>query len=258
MPSVSKKGEQTRQAILDAAVEIALREGLEGLTIGALADRLEMSKSGVFAHFGSRDELQIALIRDYARRFLDEVFFPAIREPRGLPRLKAMFDLWLSRCQRLEIASGCLFVSGAVEFDDREGPVRDVFVAIVHAWQQEMAKAARQAIDMGQLRADTDIEQLTFEIYGLMLVLHHDARLMRDSRAVPRAQTGFKRVIDAFSNEIISNQTSSSTAFAQEALASGAHPSNTPASNAVATIAPSPTPVSPRTNQAAPREPLAA
>ena len=192
------KGEQTRERILDVAQAIASREGLEGLTIGGIAERLDMSKSGVFAHFGSREDLQIAVIDDYARKFLDAVFLPAIKLPRGLPRLTAMFENWLDRIQFVEIPNGCVFVSGAVEFDDREGPVRDRMVAVNRAWQGEMRKAALQAVEVGHLKDDTDPEQLVFELYGIMLSLHHDARLLRDPRAVERARTSFGRTIDFY------------------------------------------------------------
>ena len=191
------KGSQTRERILDAALTIASREGLEGLTIGILADALSMSKSGVFAHFGSREELQIAVIDEYARRFMEAVFYPAVRQPRGLPRLRAMFENWLYRVQHVEIPNGCVFISGAVEFDDREGPVRDRMVLVNRGWQDEMRTAARQAIAEGHLRRDCDPEQLVFELYGFMLSLHHDARLLREPRAVARARISFERAIRA-------------------------------------------------------------
>jgi AcrR family transcriptional regulator len=197
-PTKPSKGTQTRERILDAALEIASRDGLEGLTIGRLAEVLAMSKSGVFAHFGSREELQIAVIDEYARRFMETVFHPAIRRPRGLPRLAAMFENWLYRVQHVEIPNGCVFISGAVEFDDREGPVRDRMVLVTEGWRMEMLTAARQAIAEGHLRADCDPEQLLFEIYGYMLALHHDARLLRDPRAVERARSSFVRTVQAY------------------------------------------------------------
>ena len=124
-----QKGQQTRATILDAALGLASHMGLEGLSIGALAEVTEMSKSGVFAHFGSREELQISVIREYHARFEDEVFFPAIKEPRGLPRLRSLFERWVRRVS-VEIDSGCIYISGAVEFDDRPGPVRDALASI--------------------------------------------------------------------------------------------------------------------------------
>ncbi|OYU96697.1 MAG: TetR family transcriptional regulator, partial [Burkholderiales bacterium PBB5] len=129
-----QKGQQTRAVILEAALGQASHMGLEGLSIGALAELTQMSKSGVFAHFGSREELQIAVIREYHARFEEEVFFPAVREARGLPRLCALFENWLRRVS-VEVDSGCIYISGAVEFDDRPGPVRDALASMVRSWQ---------------------------------------------------------------------------------------------------------------------------
>jgi AcrR family transcriptional regulator len=150
-----QKGQQTRAAILDAALGLASHMGLEGLSIGALAEVTQMSKSGVFAHFGSREELQISVIREYHARFEEEVFFPAIREPRGLPRLRALFERWIRRVS-VELDSGCIYISGAVEFDDRPGPVRDALVSMVRAWHAALERAIRGAVEAGHLRTDTD------------------------------------------------------------------------------------------------------
>jgi AcrR family transcriptional regulator len=191
---VLHKGQATRAAILDSALSLASQMGLEGLSIGALAEVTGMSKSGVFAHFGSREELQIAVIREYHRRFEDEVFFPALRESRGVPRLRALFERWVRRVS-VEVDSGCIYISGAVEFDDRPGPVRDALVAMVRAWHDALERAIRLAIDDGQFRADTDAQQMLFEIHGLILALHHDARLMRTPGALQRAQHAFDRLV---------------------------------------------------------------
>jgi AcrR family transcriptional regulator len=193
-PRVLHKGQATRAAILDSALSLASQMGLEGLSIGALAEVTSMSKSGVFAHFGSREELQIAVIREYHRRFEDEVFFPALRESRGVPRLRALFERWVRRVS-VEVDSGCIYISGAVEFDDRPGPVRDALVAMVRAWHDALERAIRLAIDDGQFRADTDAQQMLFEIHGLILALHHDARLMRTPGAPQRAQRAFDRLV---------------------------------------------------------------
>jgi AcrR family transcriptional regulator len=194
MPRGQPKGQQTRATILDAALGLASQMGLEGLSIGALAEVTQMSKSGVFAHFGSREELQISVIREYHTRFEDEVFFPAIRESRGLPRLVALFERWIRRVS-LELDSGCIYISGAVEFDDRPGPVRDALASMVRAWQTALERAIRQAIEVGQLRADTDPLQMLFEIHGLILALHHDARFLRNPGVLDRARRGFERVL---------------------------------------------------------------
>ncbi|MGZ8255707.1 MAG: TetR/AcrR family transcriptional regulator, partial [Burkholderiaceae bacterium] len=119
-----RKGEMTRAAIVEAAMDIAAREGLEGLTIGTLADQMQMSKSGVFAHFGSREDLQLAVLREYVGRFVDDVLRPAVKKPRGLPRLEAILDRWVAFLAR-EISRGCIMIAGAVEYDDRPGPQRD-------------------------------------------------------------------------------------------------------------------------------------
>lgn len=188
------KGQQTKAAILDAALGLASHMGLEGLSIGALAEVTQMSKSGVFAHFGSREELQIAVIRQYHARFEEEVFFPAMDEARGLPRLQALFERWVRRVS-VELDSGCIYISGAVEFDDRPGPVRDALAEMVRAWHAALARAIRMAMDMGHLRAETDPEQMLFEIHGLILALHHDARFLRNPGVLDRARTGFARVL---------------------------------------------------------------
>jgi len=188
------KGRQTRAAIVDAALSLAAQVGLEGLSIGALAEAMQMSKSGVFAHFGSREELQISVIREYHARFEDEVFRPALRAPRGLPRLRALFDAWLRRVS-VELDAGCIYISGAVEFDDRPGPVRDALAEMVRAWHAALEKAIRLAIDEGHLRPESDAHQPLFEIHGLILSLHHDARFLRLPGALDRGHRAFERLL---------------------------------------------------------------
>ena len=188
-----QKGLQTRATIIEAALALAANKGLEGLSIGSLAEVTGMSKSGVFAHFGSREELQISVIRDYHVKFEEEVFLPSIREPRGLPRLRAMFERWVRRVS-FEIDSGCIYISGAVEFDDRPGPVRDALATMVQTWQDALTRSIQLAIDEGHLTAETPPEQIMFEIHGLILALHHDARFLRAPGALERARAGFRRV----------------------------------------------------------------
>jgi AcrR family transcriptional regulator len=189
-----RKGEQTRSAILAAACELAARAGLEGLTIGALAERMGMSKSGVFAHFGSREDLQIAVLKAYEQRFVEDVLRPGLEAPRGLERLRAIVGHWLERTA-VEAASACIWIAGATEYDDRPGSVRDALVAMVQSWQRELVRAIRQAIDTGELRPDTDPGELVFDLYGVILVLHHDARLMASADAPARARRAFDRLI---------------------------------------------------------------
>jgi AcrR family transcriptional regulator len=192
-----RKGELTRAAILDVALELASRNGLEGLTIGLLADKMNMSKSGVFAHFGSREDLQMEVLKLYHHRFEQEVFYPSVKEPRGLPRLEAMYARWVKRVS-VEIASGCIYISGAVEYDDRPGPIREELVSMVRAWQGALLRAVQQAVDNGDLEPGTDAGQLVYEMYGLILALHHDARFLRTPGALERARRGFERLIETY------------------------------------------------------------
>ena len=191
-----KKGELTRAAIVAAALELSARVGLEGLTIGALAERMQMSKSGVFAHFGSREDLQIAVLKAYEQRFVDDVLIPGLTAPRGLPRLRAIMDRWLERTA-LEAADGCIWISGASEYDDRPGAVREELVTMVKAWQRELTRAAQQAADLGDLHPGVPVAELVFELYGLALALHHDTRLLKAPDSLSRARRVFHRILAA-------------------------------------------------------------
>jgi AcrR family transcriptional regulator len=193
-PKFMRKGELTRAAILDVALGLASRDGLEGLTIGLLADKMNMSKSGVFAHFGSREDLQIEVLKLYHHHFEQEVFYPSMKEARGLPRLQSMFARWVKRVT-MEIASGCIYISGAVEYDDRPGAIREELVGMVKAWQDALHRCIEQAIECGHLRTDTDPQQMVYEMYGLVLALHHDARFIKRPGSVGRADVGFERLL---------------------------------------------------------------
>jgi AcrR family transcriptional regulator len=192
-----QKGQQTRAVILDAALGLASQMGLEGLSIGAVAEVAQMSKSGVFAHFGSREELQISVIREYHAKFEQEVFTPSLAAPRGLPRLRAMFERWTQRVA-VEVDAGCIYISGAVEFDDRPGAVRDALVGMVRAWHAALSRAIDLAVAEGHLAADTDVTQVLFELHGLILSLHHDARFLRMPNAVERVKRGFDNVLSRY------------------------------------------------------------
>ena len=195
------KGQQTKAAIVDAALSLATQIGLEGLSIGALAELTGMSKSGVFAHFGSREELQISVIREYHTRFEQEVFYPALRVQRGLPRLRAMFGNWMKRTSA-EIDSGCIYISGAVEFDDCPGPVRDALAESVHIWLAAMNRAVVQAREEGHLRADADENQVAFEIHALILALHYEARFLKNPGSMVRATTGFDNILARYGAQV--------------------------------------------------------
>ncbi|MBX3586329.1 MAG: TetR/AcrR family transcriptional regulator [Ramlibacter sp.] len=195
-----QKGQQTKAAIVDAALGLATQIGLEGLSIGALAEVTQMSKSGVFAHFGSREELQISVIREYHTRFEDEVFYPAMSQPRGLPRLRALFANWMKRTS-VEIDSGCIYISGAVEFDDRTGPVRDALASSVMTWHAAMKRALASAKAEGHLRSDVNEEQMLFEVHGLILALHYEARFLKNPGSMERAIAGFDNILRLYGTD---------------------------------------------------------
>jgi len=184
---VQTKGERTRAAILDEALRLVSKAGLDGLTIGTLADATDMSKSCLFAHFGSRDELLLAVLAHGQAEFTEVVFQPAMAKPRGLPRLRAMFVNWLDWTESAELPGGCPMIGGAAEFDDRPGPVRDMLAGGQRTWIETLKRAVRQAIEERQLAADTDPEQIAFEMFGIALVVHHHRRLLGYRKARERA-----------------------------------------------------------------------
>ena len=191
----TSRSELTLAGILDVALEMAAREGLESLTIGEVAKRLGLSKSGVFSRIGSREALQRAVIEEYDRRFLQDVFVPAMREPRGLPRLDAIVARWLERAGNVDAKIGCIYCAGAFEFDDRDGPLRDLLMNGIQGWRAALRRTVIQAIDARHLRPDVDPDQVVFEIDGLFVALMREARFMRDPRAVERARRAYQRLI---------------------------------------------------------------
>jgi AcrR family transcriptional regulator len=194
-PRSHAKGQQTKAAIIDAALGLASQVGLEGLSIGAVAELMQMSKSGVFSHFGSREELQISVVREYFQRFDREVFRAALSQARGLPRLRALFANWMKQVS-VELQSGCIFISGAVEFDDRPGPVRDALAETVQTWLGVFHRAIVLARQEGHLKPDTDERQLAFQIHGLILALHYEARFLKNARSIDWALQSFELILE--------------------------------------------------------------
>ena len=194
MTTAQSRSQLTLAAIVDTALSMAAADGLESLTIGEVAKRLGLSKSGVFSRVGSREQLQALVLEEYDRRFVQDVLVPALREPRGLPRLNAILENWLDFLVR-EIEQGCLMISGASEYDDRPGALRDAMVAIVNGWNQELLRAIELGKTEGHLLAEADSEQLAFEIYGLMLAMHQEARLLRSAKSPTHARRGLERII---------------------------------------------------------------
>jgi AcrR family transcriptional regulator len=193
------KGEHTRAAILDAALAQASEAGFESLTIGSLASRAGLSKSGLFAHFGSREELQVAAIDAAATRFTETVFIPALKARRGLPRLRALFDRWLDWTTRSGLAHGCPMQAAAVEYDDRPGPVRDAVIRHFARLEQELGRAVEMAVAEGHFRPDLDIGQFVFDMFGVILAYYHSARLFQGHKPESRARAAFERLLAAAS-----------------------------------------------------------
>ncbi len=192
-----RKGASTRHAILTHATGLASQVGLTGLTIGALADHLRLSKSGLFAHFRSKAALQIQVLEHAAASFVEAVVRPALQQPRGEPRMRALFERWLEWGQAEALPGGCVFVAAASELDDRPGPARDRLVELQRQWLDVIATSVRKAVEAGQFRADADPEQFAQDLTGVMLAFHHQARLMGDVRAATRARRAFDTLVAA-------------------------------------------------------------
>jgi AcrR family transcriptional regulator len=190
------KGERTKTAILEHATSLASQVGLTGLTIGVLADDLELSKSGLFAHFQSKEALQIDVLDHAARRFSEMVVRPSLQEPRGAPRLRALFERWLKWENDIALPGGCIFVAATTELDDRPGPVRDRLVVLQRDWIEVIRTSVRKGIEAGLFRADVDAQQFAQDMYGIMLALHFHRRLMRDRGAEDRARRSFDALLD--------------------------------------------------------------
>ena len=190
------KGEETRAAILDAALAIASEVGFTALTIGQLAEHTGMSKSGLFAHFRSKEALQLDTLEWARRRFTDIVVRPTLAAPRGEQRVRALFDRWLD-WETDSLAGGCIFVTATIEFDDQPGPMRDAVLRNQQDWMEFVATVAATAVSEGDFRADLDTEQLAFTLQGLMLGYHHAARLMRDPKALDHTRRALDQLLEA-------------------------------------------------------------
>jgi AcrR family transcriptional regulator len=191
------KGEDTRAAILERALATTSRLGLEGLSIGSLAQDLGMSKSGLFAHFGSKEDLQLRVLELAVERFVESVVRPALARPRGEPRVRALFENWLAWAEASYLPGGCVFIATANELDDRPGPLRDRLVDYQRQWLAVLARAARIAQEEGHFRSDLDTEQFAYESYAVLLAYHHFRRLLRDPGARDRARRAFDDLLGA-------------------------------------------------------------
>jgi AcrR family transcriptional regulator len=190
-----RKGEATRERILESALELASTEGLTGLSIGRLAERNGMSKSGLFAHFGSKEGLQLDVLELATARFRETVFTPALRADRGEPRLRALFTRWLEWADDQSLPGGCLLTAAAVELDDQPGPARDALVDVQRQWADTLARAVQIAIEERHFRADVDAHLFAFQLHSIVLGFHHARRLLRDPHADRRARDAFEALI---------------------------------------------------------------
>ena len=190
------KGDETRSAVLARAISLASEVGLAGVTIGKLADEVGMSKSGLFAHFSSKENLELAILEEAINRFIALVVTPAFKKPRGEPRLRALFESWLAWSKLEFMPGGCIFVVAGVELDDRPGPARDRYVASQRDWLSTLAGAARIAIEEKQFRKELDVEQVAHEIFSIAYGYHFARKVVDPKLAEKRARAAFDRVID--------------------------------------------------------------
>lgn len=189
------KGNTTRGLILDRALAMASTLGLEGLSIGGVANEVGMSKSGLFAHFRSKGEMQTQVLETAVERFIGTVVAPALRQPRGEKRVRALFTHWLDWEESSHLPGGCPFIACAIELDDRPGPLRDFLVSAQRDWLDVLANAARIAVEEGDFRSDLDTQQFAYELYSIALSYHHFQRLLRDPQARERIDRAFEDLV---------------------------------------------------------------
>ncbi len=188
------KGDETRNAILTEATAVAAKVGLTGMTIGQLASHTGMSKSGLYAHFASKEALQIEILRHTRERFVDQVVRPALQTPRGVARLRVLFDAWVTWSESMQ-EGGCLFVAASSELDDQPGPVRDALVRDERDWLEMIVTVTGTAVSEGEFRHDLDLEQFAYELHALTLAHQHASRLLRDPKALDRVHRAFDSLI---------------------------------------------------------------
>lgn len=191
------KGQATRNTILEVALARASKVGLGALSIGELAKEVGLSKSGLFAHFASKEDLQIEVVRKAMATFVELVLSPALKKPRGEPRVRALFENWFYWSRASELPGGCFFIAASSEFDDQPGPLRDLLLASQKDWLGVLAQAARVAVEEGHFRKDLDTEQFAWQLDAFVLGYHHSARLLQSKDAEKRAQNAFESLIRA-------------------------------------------------------------
>ena len=189
------KGEETRREIVNQAYALAGTKGLEGVTLGILADRMGLSKSGLFAHFKSKEALQVEVLQSAIDRFVAQVVLPALTKARGLPRLRALFEHYLGWIAGTPGKGSCFFMSLTQEYDDRPGPVRDLLVQSQREWQKTVARVARTAVEEGHFARRVDVDQVAYEVVGIGMVFQQSHKLLEDTRARLRARRAFEALL---------------------------------------------------------------
>jgi AcrR family transcriptional regulator len=189
------KGETTRARIVQRALELAASSGFEGLSIGLLAQDLGLSKSGLFAHFGSKEQLQLDVIDTAAEMFRSAVFDPVLRAAVGEARVLALFQNYLKWIQSRDLPGGCIFSAGAFEWDDARGPVRQRMVEWFEKFNASVVRTVAGVVEQGEFRADLDVELFASELHGILLKYHLEARLLRSRKALALARRAFQRLL---------------------------------------------------------------
>ncbi len=189
------KGDNTRSQILGHALRVASRVGLEGLTIGGLAGELGMSKSGLFAHFQSKEALQVEVLKAGSGLFKRKVLRPALRKPPGVGRLRALHEAWMEWTRSNELPGGCIFVAASVELDDRPGPARDYLVKSQKDWIRTLERFINECKTTGEIDRDADSEQIAQELWGIVLGFHFYNRLIHEDKAEARAKEAFIEIM---------------------------------------------------------------
>lgn len=192
----AKAKRDTREALLEQGHALASEVGLQGLSLGDLARDVGITKAGIYAHFDSKDDLLRQVLERAVDTFVEDDIRPALRAPPGEPRLRALFEAWLAWTEASPVPGGCIFISSAVELDDRPGPLREYLVEVQRDWAETLRTAAADARREGHLREDLDPRQLVFEIHSIILGFHHFRRLFRDEKAAARARYAFEGLLD--------------------------------------------------------------
>jgi AcrR family transcriptional regulator len=190
------KGEETRRQIVEEALALAGSVGLEGVSLGALAERLKLSKSGLFAHFESKEALQLEVLQEAIDAFVKDVVLPSLTKARGVPRVRAMADHYLSWIRGNSNHGSCIFMAMTHEYDDRPGPVRDLLVQSQRDWYATIARAAQLAIDERHFHDKVDPEQFAFTLVGIGMAYQQTQKLLEDPRAEARARRGFEELFE--------------------------------------------------------------